>query len=79
MRALPAASAGCVVVYVAESWARARRDRDGKRVPAHRILVKKSGIVRSVRRDGVFDVSTPNGFAFVSPLAIVKLTAPKEA
>lgn len=79
MRALPAASRGCAVSFYADKWVKARRDRDGVRVPARQTRVLRSGVVREIQRDGVFVVMTPNGFASVSPLAIVKITVPKEA
>lgn len=76
--ALPAPTppAGSVVVYNAETWTRPRRDRDGNRVPARRTTVTRSGTLRLVRPDGVLDVLTPAGYAFVSPLAVARVTPP---
>ena len=73
------AAEGSAITYRAETWTRARRDRDGIRVPSRPATVLRSATVRTVRPDGVVDVMTGNGLAFVSPLAIVKVTPPKDA
>jgi hypothetical protein len=75
--ALQAAAEGSIVAYHAETWTRARRDRDGSRIPARRISVLRSATVRRIRDDGVLDVVGGNGMAFVDPAAVVSVKQPK--
>lgn len=67
--ALPAASRGCRIDFAVRSYNRQHEP----------ILVTRSGVVRSVRRDGIFDVATGDGLKFVAPSQVRAIRIPKEA